>query len=243
MPHLSIVREAEWIANGAQIYEAYGSPPGCSVVSTTLSERDMGSIRRRVSTGNNFQVLYVGYLRPWKGVEVLVRAFHRLKKALPGIRLVIVGAADKVDDSYQRQLLQQISELGLNDSVEMRGHLDFGPALFQTYADADVFVLPSLSGEGTPRVLVEARAFGCPVVATKVGGVESSLTDRVDGLIVAPNDPEAIATQVLAIAKDGELRERLVHNGQERVRQLTVEAFTSKMIHELEILLRSQVQA
>jgi glycosyltransferase involved in cell wall biosynthesis len=96
-------------------------------------------------------------------------------------------------------------------------------------------VLPSRS-EGTPRVLVEARAFGCPVVATTAGGIPTSVTDGVDGLLVAPEDPDALADAILQVIQDGELRARLVAAGRERAAGHTAEAFTRILVEELEAL-------
>ena len=174
---------------------------------------------------------------------MLVKAFHLIKQAIPDCRLEVVGEATPEDAAYLRSLQQLIRVLNLESSVVLRGHMDFGTNLFQLYADSDVLILPSLSGEGTPRVLVEARAFGCPVIATRVGGVESSVRHEVDGLIVPPNNPEAIAQQAIEIASNRPLRERLIDAGRERARQLTVEAFTGKMIREVELLWRSHAPA
>ncbi len=69
------------------------------------------------------------------------------------------------------------------ETVRFLGHRDFGPELFQCYADADVLVVPSRT-EGTPRVLVEARGFGCPVIGTSVGGIPTSIANGIDGLLV-----------------------------------------------------------
>jgi glycosyltransferase involved in cell wall biosynthesis len=97
-------------------------------------------------------------------------------------------------------------------------------------------VVPSRS-EGTPRVLVEARSFGCPVVATRVGGIPTSVEDGVDGLLVPPDDPGALADALARLADDGELRARLVAGGLARARRTTVDAFAQTMIDEAARLL------
>ncbi len=94
-------------------------------------------------------------------------------------------------------------------------------------------MLPSLS-EGTPRVLVEARAFGCPVVATRVGGIPTSVTDEVDGLLVPPSDPDALTHAMSRLMTDATLHARLKQAGIARARRHTVEAFVSTMAEEVE---------
>lgn len=113
----------------------------------------------------------------------------------------------------------------------MAGHLEFGSELFQEYADADVFVLPSRS-EGTPRVLVEARAFGCPVVATRVGGIPSSVAEGRDGLLVPPDDVTALADAILRVATEPGLRQSLSRSGRERVRSWTIDGLADALVEQ-----------
>jgi glycosyltransferase involved in cell wall biosynthesis len=87
--------------------------------------------------------------------------------------------------------------------------------------------------EGTPRVLIEARAFGCPVIATDVGGTRSTIDDGVDGLIIPPNDIEACKSALLRIVRDQQLRSRLIENGLKRAQTRTVEAYAGEIVQEL----------
>jgi glycosyltransferase involved in cell wall biosynthesis len=156
--------------------------------------------------------------------------------------------APRVVDQPDRRCVVAGRELGDDVAARMRslvaagrlqlgGPLEFGPALFQQYADADVFVLPSRS-EATPRVLVEARAFGCPVVATAVGGVPTSVDDGVDGLLVAPEDAAALAAALERVRADDALRAALVAAGRDRARRHTVEAFTAVLADEIDALVQ-----
>ena len=91
--------------------------------------------------------------------------------------------------------------------------LDFGEPLFELYRSHDVFVLPSLS-EGTPRTLVEARSFGCPVVATRAGGIPSSVEHGRDGLLVEPNDlARTSAASIARVLDDEPYGVDLIHEG------------------------------
>lgn len=218
---------ARLIANGEALYTFYGRPPGRAIVSSALLEGEIMSVRRLRPTDAPFRILYVGFLRRAKGIDVLLDAYWSLLAHLPSAELVIVGDQDKVEPS----LASDLPKLHERGHIELVGHKEFGPDLFQQFADADVLALPSRS-EGTPRVLVEARAFGCPVVATSVGGIPTSVTHELDGLLVPVNDPVALATALLRIAQDESLRQRLIAAGLERARRSTVEAFAETMICE-----------
>src|SRR5262249_43266053 len=159
-----------------------------AVVSTTIRDHEIMSVPRQRPAGAPFRVLYIGHLRRAKGIDTLMDAFLRVLDQIPEAELVIAGPKDVVDHGMTEFLAERLAELGRKGAVRQLGYLNFGPELFQQYADADVLALPSRS-EGTPRVLVEARAFGCPVIGTRVGGIPTSITDEVDGLLVPVDDP------------------------------------------------------
>jgi glycosyltransferase involved in cell wall biosynthesis len=144
--------------------------------------------------------------------------------------LVIVGGGDPAELGPE---VAAALQRGVDDGhVRAPGEVPFGRELFQHFADADVFVLPSRT-EGTPRVLVEARAFGCPVVATAVGGIPTSVTDGVDGLLVPPEDPVALADALRRVLEDEGLRERLGTEARQRAASTTVEAFAAMLAEEI----------
>jgi glycosyltransferase involved in cell wall biosynthesis len=94
----------------------------------------------------------------------------------------------------------------------------------------DLFVLPTLPGEGVPRVLLEAMAAGLPIVASDVAGVPSLIADGVNGLLVPPGDPAAIADALDRLLRDGALRRQVVENGFTLARAHTTEAHANKIV-------------
>jgi glycosyltransferase involved in cell wall biosynthesis len=228
-------KSARLVTNGEKLFAKYGKPAGKWVVSSSISESEISSVARRRPSNAPFRIIYVGFLRRQKGIDVLIEAFARLQKEIPEAELHIVGEADLLEQAAVRDLFAQIGEGQRSSAVRLLGHIPFGPDLFQALADADVLALPSL-GEGTPRVLIEARAFGCPVVATKVGGIPSMIDHEVDGLLIFPNDVESLQAALLRVAQDLGFRQRLIENGLKRARKHTVEVFAAGIISELDAL-------
>jgi glycosyltransferase involved in cell wall biosynthesis len=235
--HLVGGREAALITNGEALFANYASRRGRSVISSSIVDADILSVCRERSGDAPFRLLFVGYLRPEKGLDVLLDAYVQLRQALPDAELQIIGTSDLVEDGAARELHERITILqNQGFPVSIHGYVSFGRDLFTHYADADVVVVPSRS-EGTPRVLIEARALGCPVVAARVGGIPSSVTDGVDGLLVPPDDASALATAILRIASEPNLRRLLIEGGLERARNTTVECMARSMMEQVELLL------
>jgi phosphatidylinositol alpha-mannosyltransferase len=136
-------------------------------------------------------VLFVGRLEPRKGLAYLVRAFLRLKPAFPRLRLLVVGR----DDRHQQEKAMAMVPSRLRPDLSFVGAVPQAD-LPSYYASADVFCAPSVGGESFGMVLVEAMAVGLPVVCSDIPGYRDVVHDGRDGLLVAPRDPEALATAV-----------------------------------------------
>ena len=107
-------------------------------------------------------------------------------------------------------------------------------------ANCRIFVLPSRT-EGIARVLLESAAVGAARVATRVGGTASVLTDNVDGLLVEPGDIESLASALLRLMTDTELRDRLGTAAAARARrEFTAQAYASKITDFYQDLLREK---
>jgi len=222
---------ARLVANGQPLVDHYGGQ-GRAVVSSSLTAADLETVRRVRPQPPPYRLVFVGYLRHEKGLDILLEAVGRLR-GRHEVELDIVGPGDPARLGPRVQtLLDRATAAGW---ARLVGEEVYGPALFQHYADADILVLPSRT-EGTPRVLVEARAFGCPVVATAVGGTTTSVVDGVDGVLVPPEDPAALAAALEALLVDDDRRAALAHQGRIRARELTVEAFVTTLLDEVAVL-------
>lgn len=138
----------------------------------------------------------VALFRPRKGLEVLLDALAELKRRGLPVRLRAVGRFETRD--YEEQVLRQAQQLGVSADVDWRG---FTSEVDRELAAMDVFVLPSLFGEGLPMVVLEAMAAGVPVVGTRVEGVPEAIRHEVDGLIAEPGSAASLADALARIVR------------------------------------------
>jgi glycosyltransferase involved in cell wall biosynthesis len=133
-------------------------------------------------------LLAVGRLGPGKGMEDLVEATALISKRTDSIKVVIIG-----DGPLKPFLERRVEEMGLTNVIQFEGYVTDREQLRTFYQQASLFVLPS-HHEGLPTVVLEAMACGCPVLATRVGGVPSLIEEGVSGRLVSPGAPQDLAT-------------------------------------------------
>jgi glycosyltransferase involved in cell wall biosynthesis len=143
-------------------------------------------------------LLFFGFIRPYKGVDVLLRAVA----AVPDVRLVVAGESWEGDE----RLRSLAAELGLTDRIDLRLRYLESAELESLLRDADALVLPYTSGTGTQQVRV-AQTRGLPVIATRIGSLPDHVTDGVDGLLVEPNDADQLAEAIRRLYEPGRLEQ------------------------------------
>lgn len=150
-----------------------------------VAANDTGTTRDRLHQGpgraGQFNVLYLGRVVPNKGVDLLIRSLAELKDKRPEVRLVLAGPCA---DSYQKSLMDLATKLGVDDRTSFVGFVT-GPDKAATYANADLFVLPSYS-EGFSVAVLEAMAQGLPVVLTHQCNFPEAAIEGA-GLQIEPN--------------------------------------------------------
>jgi len=166
---------------------------------------EVGDLKMRLNLTKSKVALFVGALTKWhryKGLEDLLAALKILNRE--DVKLIVVGDGD-LRSEYQ----DMAEQLGLSGRVLFVGNLPDN-LLPRYYAASDFLVLPSRDrSEGFGLTILEANASGIPAVASNVGGIPGILTDRVNGLLVPPRDPQALADALQVIVEDDDLRVRM----------------------------------
>lgn len=164
----------------------------------------------------------VGELILEKGAQHLLQAVPEILEAHPGARFRIVG-----DGDYRPSLEALAASLGIEDRVDFTGWLASGRRAIEEF---DIFVFASEPGyDGLPRVLLEAWDVGTPFVTTNVAVVPEIVRDGVDGLVIPPKDPRAIAAAVNRLLGDPSLWTAVRNAGLARAPEFGVK-------HEVELL-------
>ncbi|WP_202804249.1 glycosyltransferase [Pleurocapsa sp. PCC 7319] len=136
----------------------------------------------------------VALFRPRKGVEVLLDAIALLKQKGFSLKLRAVGNFETSD--YEAEVKARVVSLGLEDDIDWRG---FQKDVNAELCQMDLFVLPSLFGEGMPMVILESMALGLPVIATQIEGISEVICDGVNGLITEPGNPDSLAIKIAQV--------------------------------------------
>jgi glycosyltransferase involved in cell wall biosynthesis len=177
------------------------------------ARRDGRALRKRLGIADDERVVCsLGALTVGRGQDALVEALSLATRDGSAWRLIIAGEAyaRAVDRKYERRLRELVAARGLTERVLIAGRIDDPVALF---AAADVFVNPARTGEAFGRAACEALAARCPVVSTRVGGIEDALRDGETALLVEPDSPRALADAIARLLADAELASRLADTG------------------------------
>jgi glycosyltransferase involved in cell wall biosynthesis len=151
----------------------------------------------------------VGRLVRQKGFDTLLAALPALLARRPGTQLAVVG------EGPERESLARLARArGVGEAVVFAGFRPDAPRLLPAF---DVLAVPSRR-EGAPLVTLEAMAAGVPVVASAIPGIDEQITDGVEGLLVPPDDPPALAAALARVLDDRALAARLGEAGRRRVR-------------------------
>lgn len=182
-------------------------------------------------------LLFVGQLQDFKGLDFLLAALPAVHRSYPGVKLRVVYQTGALLDRYQAQA----ARLGLNGTLEFAGSRTAAD-LARLYSTAAMVVSPSL-GECLSTVVLEAMCCGAAVVATDVGGIREQL-DEDTGIIVPPRDAGALSRAICALLADGDRRRRLGQAAQKKARrQFSVHQMIDRHVQLYEELLYTDERA
>ncbi|MGQ4807897.1 D-inositol 3-phosphate glycosyltransferase [Candidatus Entotheonellaceae bacterium PAL068K] len=185
-------------------------------------------------------LLFVGRLQPLKGIDTFLRAAQRVRQQHAQLQVCIVGGGVDTQDDHEAQELRRLR--GLSQALGLSPHVRFIKAqpqavLAQYYAAADVFVMPS-HYESFGMVVLEAMACGTPVVASRVGGLTSTVVPGRTGFLVPEGDWQAFAQAVARLLDSPTLRQACAQASMKRARAFTWPRIVERTTWLYECLLR-----
>ena len=180
----------------------------------------------------NLVVGTVAKLWQGKGHHIILEAAPAIIKATSNVRFIFVG------DGYLRAELEKaVEEKGLKNYVIFTG---FRADIPEITAIFDLAVLASFF-EGLGRVLLEAMVLGKPVVASRVGGIPEVVIEGVNGFLVSPDDPQALARQIVKLLKDEDLRRRMGQAGKRMIdERFSAKRMVGDIVNVYEELLKTK---
>ena len=244
-------RNVQWMADRALTFVNGGaltdkhSRSGRRVIQTTTTTIHEGDIASRTDTcaTSRVRALVVSRIDPRKGLRVLPQTVRQVIDAGIDLTVDIVGPTVGAPGREERSVIvDDARALGVANRIVFDGAVPLD-RLLPMYAAYDVFVLPTLPGEGIPRVLLEAMSGGLPIVTTRTAGIPGLVQHDVNGLLVDEPSPEHIAGAIQTLIRDGTRRRRLIANGYATARLHTLEAQAASMMavvsNELHLTLRA----
>ena len=170
------------------------------------------NFKQKHKIDNKF-ILFVGRFSKSKGIETLLHACSIIKNELKtqNVSLVIMG----VDFGYQDEMLKLISNLKLDDNIVVIKNPPRNDVI-AAYGQSEFLVLPS-HWELSPLVPLESFAFKKPVISTRAHGIPYTVQDKVNGLLVEPDNPNDLSRAMVELLENNDMREKLGLTGYEFV--------------------------
>jgi glycosyltransferase involved in cell wall biosynthesis len=166
-------------------------------------------IRENLKIEDKIVLSYTAHLRPEKGHKYLLEAISEIKDQYTNVVLLLMG------DGVLRSDLDALTrQLNIEDKVRFLGYRKDIPELLSA---ADIYVHTSVV-EGFGIAIIEAMAIGLPVVATNVGGIPEIITNGENGILVPPENPQALAKAIVDLIEHPEKRKILVEKGKQHVK-------------------------
>ena len=192
---------------------------------------------RTPSTSYPMVISMVGMITPWKGQDIFIEAINELHQLNPDFQFVcqIIG-----DESYQTygelgfkdQLIKRVETLELSDKIKFLGLIK---EIEKIYQNSDIVVHCSTKPEPFGRVIIEAMASECCMVATEGGGVNEIITDGLNGLLVQPSAPSSLRIALENLYKNPQLRHALSKAGRKTVEEkFSADVFSKTIFSHLE---------
>tara|TARA_B100001971_G_C18249454_1_gene576987 strand:+ start:363 stop:1499 length:1137 start_codon:yes stop_codon:yes gene_type:complete len=189
---------------------------------------EISTVTADKSDTNN--ILTIGRLIPWKGIDTLISIMPQVKKQIPNAKLCIAGTGPEEEN------LKNLAQIkGLSDSVTFLGGLSDKKEKNKLYSSYNVFVLNTFY-EGMSNTLLEAMASALPIVTTRSGG-STEFVNQDNGILVEYNNHYQLTRAIITLLSNKDRADNLGQNAQKSVSQFTWENLVNKNIAVIESLI------
>mgnify|MGYP000999308097 CR=1 FL=1 len=225
-----IGRSVDGIVAVSSAVADYWRPVRCRiwVVHNGMAKKPIAPMREELK---NYQdkrnILIAASISREKGQMVAVEAMKLLGPRADEFHLWIAGCPiDEALNPFAGELKAAIERYGLNQTISLLGQVENIATIAPfTWAALQLRITP----EPCAMWVLEALSFGLAIVATNNGGTQELVRHEIEGLLIRPNDPQALADAILRLADDESLHDRLAEAAALRARDFTVEAFIAKL--------------
>jgi glycosyltransferase involved in cell wall biosynthesis len=184
-----VEKEVQQYSKGKKVYRSELPVYDCYKQTETV---DIKKLKQGLGfTDDPLVLLFFGYVRKYKGLDILIEAFPEILSSNPEARLLIVG--EFYDDP--KEYLELVKKLNIEDKVKVVNQFVPNEAVAKYYQAADLVILPYRSATQS-GILNVAYGFYMPVIVTDVGGLAEFVDEGKTGFVVKPNSPDAIADGV-----------------------------------------------
>ena len=180
---------------------------------------------------NNKGILYLARIEENKGIFELLAAFKELKKEMTGLLLIIAGSG-----AARQRAIEYVNKNSIQD-VLFTGYIS-GEEKTRILSTSDIYVFPSYHGEGMPTSLLEAMAFGLPVITTTAGGIKDFFQNNRMGLICEPKNTNDLKQKISGMLKDIPALQKTGYNN---YKYATAHFLASQVAKKLEDICKSVV--
>jgi len=217
----SYARESPFLRNYLDKIEVIPNGINIEEVTTILTKYES-----RIKLGLPEEVpiiLFFGSLVPYKGPDILLKAFKLVKMEFPHVKLIFAGRGQMLPE-----LTAMALEMGLEEDVIFTGFVeDDEKPLY--YKSADIFCLPSTTmAESFGIVNLEAMASGIPIVSSNLGGIPDVVKHGENGLLAEPYNVEIVAENLLLLLQDEDIRSKMGENGKQKVKNYSWDKITTE---------------
>ncbi|MEZ5045883.1 MAG: glycosyltransferase [Chitinophagaceae bacterium] len=234
--YINQIRQTDCLVNSESLLESY-KPIAKSISfvrTTTLTSTDYYKREDTCINPQKINILYTGRIEPSKGLHDMLKALSILNKKHNNIFYFhIVGWESDGTKPHEQFLKKEAQTLECETHLIFHGKKTLGEELNTMYRHSDIYVLSS-HHEGFPRTIWEAMANSLPVVATKVGGIPTTLTHLQNAYLIEPQKIEEIVTAIEKIASDTEFRKSLITNAYELAKENHITTQTKKLILQIQ---------